>query len=52
MCMLRRRQLNLKSRGIFAAGNLCLTSGLMLSLVLRMVSAIRIQLSSMACAFP
>jgi hypothetical protein len=32
MCLLHRRQLDSKSRRIFAAGNLCLTCGLMLTL--------------------
>lgn len=32
MCLLRRGQLNAKSRRIFAAGNLCLVCGLMLTL--------------------
>ena len=31
MCLFRRRQLDPKSRRIFAAGNLCLASGLMLT---------------------
>jgi hypothetical protein len=31
MCLFHRRQLDLKSRRIFAAGNLCLASGLMLT---------------------
>ncbi len=33
MCLFRRRQLDPKSRRIFAAGNLCLASGLIFSLV-------------------
>jgi len=32
MCLLRRRQLDPKSRRLMAAGNLCLASGLMLTL--------------------
>ncbi|MGP8172949.1 MAG: hypothetical protein ACLP7O_00210 [Terracidiphilus sp.] len=31
MCLFHRRQLDLKSRRIFIAGNLCLISGLMLT---------------------
>jgi hypothetical protein len=31
MCLLRRRQLDPKSRRLMAAGNLCLASGLMLT---------------------
>jgi hypothetical protein len=31
MCLFRRRQLDLKSRRIFAAGNLCLISGIILT---------------------
>jgi hypothetical protein len=31
MCLFRRRQLDPKSRRMFAAGNLCLASGLMLT---------------------
>ena len=32
MCLFRRRQLDPKSRRIFAAGNLCLTSVIMLTI--------------------
>ena len=35
MCLLRRRQLDPKSRRIIAAGNLCLISGLMLTLIFK-----------------